>query len=234
MNNEIYIWHHLGLGDHITCNAIVRNYAKMYDKVYLFVKYRNLDNVKYLYRDLNNIEFIYGKGEQDEFVHFYLMTHPNINLLKLWLSNEKIIESGLKFDELFYKEANIPFSKKMEDCFILRDEKIEEQVCKTLNPKNEPYIFVHHDTDRDHKIDFSHFKNKSLKVIESNFKLEEEKDFLIFHYLKLIENAAEIHVMESSFSVMIDVFIENHNDAYLHKYVRNIDSIRRPYWKIIN
>lgn len=35
---EIYIWHHLGLGDHFHCNALVRNIAKDYDKVFLFVK----------------------------------------------------------------------------------------------------------------------------------------------------------------------------------------------------
>jgi len=225
-NNEIYIWHHLGLGDHITCNAIVRNYAKKYDKVYLFVKTKYLDNIKYLYRDLTNIEFIYGRGEQDEFVHFYLMTHPGINLLKVWVSNEDIKNSGLNFDQLFYKVANIPFSKKYEDCYILRDEKIENELYEKLNPDNEPYIFIHEDISRGYLLDKKHI-NKNFKIIEP------DSNFLIFHHLKLIENAQEVHVMESSFSCMIDHFIKHHNNAYLHKYVRNISSVRRPYWNII-
>mgnify|MGYP003350965212 CR=1 FL=1 len=37
---EIYIHHHLGLGDHIDMNGLIRFYiqAKDYKKVYLFVK----------------------------------------------------------------------------------------------------------------------------------------------------------------------------------------------------
>jgi hypothetical protein len=56
---ELYIWHHMGLGDYITCNGIVRFYAKQYNKIYLFVKKRYEENIKYLYRDLSNLELIW-------------------------------------------------------------------------------------------------------------------------------------------------------------------------------
>ena len=34
--NSVYIYHHLGLGDHIIANGMVRTIAKQYEIVYLF------------------------------------------------------------------------------------------------------------------------------------------------------------------------------------------------------
>ena len=233
--NEIYIWHHLGLGDHVTCNAIVRNYCKKYDKVNLFVKDRNLKNVQYMFRDLNNLEFIHGKGDQDEFVRYYLDLHRFINLLMLRFDNAEIQQSGLNFDELFYKKANIPFNRKFEDCYIPRNEEKEDEVCKIMNPSGEPYVFIHQDSERGHLMNMDHIKDKSLKVISSDFKLDETKTYLIFDYMKLIEEAQEVHVMESSFKCMIDGYIKEKENMFFHKYMRpGVSAIGRNYWNIIN
>lgn len=66
---EIYIYHHLGLGDHIICNSIVRNFCDSYDTVYLFVKPHNYKNVEFMYRDLTNITLIKG---YDNFCENYI------------------------------------------------------------------------------------------------------------------------------------------------------------------
>jgi hypothetical protein len=67
--NEIYILHHLGLGDHISCHGIVRYFCEQYKKVYLFVKEHNFENVRFMFNDIKNIEFIKG---DDEFAQKYL------------------------------------------------------------------------------------------------------------------------------------------------------------------
>ena len=51
----IYIFSHLGLGDHIICNGIVRYYSEIYEKVFVFVRQHNFSNVSYMYRDNPNI-----------------------------------------------------------------------------------------------------------------------------------------------------------------------------------
>lgn len=48
---ELYIYHHLGLGDHIICNGIVRHYSKLNDRIYLFVKPDNRNNLKIVSSD---------------------------------------------------------------------------------------------------------------------------------------------------------------------------------------
>jgi len=58
--NELYIYHHLGLGDHISCHGIVRHFCEIKDKVFLFVKENNYKNVKRMFSDIKNLNFLIG------------------------------------------------------------------------------------------------------------------------------------------------------------------------------
>jgi hypothetical protein len=187
-----------------------------------------------MFRDLDNVKFISGKGGEDEFVHFYIWTHPEINLLKLGHENLNRYPE-LNFDQVFYKVAGIPFEKKFEDFYVKRDEKIENEVCAILNPMNIPYVFIHQDTTRGFTMNMDYIKDKDLKIIESNFKFDGSKDYLVFHYMKLIEEAQEVHVMESAFKCMIDGYIKQKDNMFFHKYMREgVSAVGRAYWNIIN
>ena len=61
MSQQIYIYHHLGLGDHFHCNGVVRfllNKKCKSLKVRLFSKKKYSEMVKFMYRDLNNLEIV--------------------------------------------------------------------------------------------------------------------------------------------------------------------------------
>ena len=66
-----YIYHHLGFGDHIICNGLVRHFKEIHGKVRVFSKHHNFENVKYMYRDDKDIEVIgvAGDGEVNEFIN---------------------------------------------------------------------------------------------------------------------------------------------------------------------
>lgn len=226
----------------MTCNALVRNIAKNYDKVYLFYKSSpyHLPNLKYMYRDLGEkINFIGGFDQNDEFVDFYRWTHPGINYIKIgfdYLSKK----SHLNFDEAFYEQANIKFQKKFDDFYVQRDEERENNLLKKLNTSGEPYIFIHQDLARNIKLDLRHIKNNNLKIIQPIDKFSDEckkmniEDDLLFFYMKVIENAEEVHVMESAFKCMIDGFIKEKENMFFHKYARiGTTAIGRPYWNIL-
>ena len=140
ISNDVYIHHHLGMGDHITCNAIVRNIAKKFDKVYLFYKALpwHLPNLQYMYRDMGDkIEFIGGMDWTDEWVTKYVHEHPGINYVRIgfeYLNTTINRLMGLNFDELFYQQVGLPFRKKFDDFYIQRNDEIETEVCKKLNP----------------------------------------------------------------------------------------------------
>src|SRR5687767_9503298 len=52
----IVIRSHLGLGDALIINAIVRDRAATYDKVILPTKGRNQPSVSFMFRDLDNVK----------------------------------------------------------------------------------------------------------------------------------------------------------------------------------
>ena len=93
-----YIYHHLGLGDHIICNGLVRSLIKDEEMYVLFVKPHNRSTVEFMYRDLKNLSFIEG---DDEFVNNFLKNNK--------IKREDIIVAGFynhpnakEFDETFY------------------------------------------------------------------------------------------------------------------------------------
>ena len=54
MSDQVYIYHHLGLGDHFHCNGVVRFLCKeKYNKsnVKLFAKKKYLEMIQFMYRD---------------------------------------------------------------------------------------------------------------------------------------------------------------------------------------
>ena len=58
MKNIIFIYGHLGLGDQIACNGIIRAYTEKYDKVNVFTKPNNLKNVCRMFSDNSKISII--------------------------------------------------------------------------------------------------------------------------------------------------------------------------------
>jgi hypothetical protein len=204
---ELYIWHHLGMGDHILCNGIVRHYAKLYDKIYLFVKKQFLLNIKFLYRDLVNIDFIDGSGDQDQNVYRYLDIHPGIPLLKISNNGKQ------PFDQAFYENAKIPFSEKWNSFYLERNLHREKEIYYDILglKDDEEFIFVHDDERSRINETYLH---KNIKIIKPN------KEIGIFEFGYVFEKAKEIHLMNSSFLCLIDTMELSHSNLNYHTYVR--------------
>lgn len=228
--SSVYIYHHLGLGDHIIANGMVRTIAKKYDKTYLFCKPHNFPNVSFMYRDLQNLKII---AMDDLGVQSFMTINPDNNYViaghaPFW----KIYNSGhntLQLDEIFYQLAGVPLENKWKEFFIQRDLKKEKMIFKSLGLKEgEKYIFVHDDNDR--KIS----KNlPSSKIIRPS-----NREFSLFDFLYTIEKAEEIHCINSSFFCLIDCIGIKKENMYLHEYVRKdinkyARSIMGSPWKIL-
>ena len=52
------IYHHLGLGDHIICNGLVRRLINNNETFGLFVKKQNVKNVEFMFKDLKNLKMV--------------------------------------------------------------------------------------------------------------------------------------------------------------------------------
>ena len=82
-----------------------------------------------------------------------------------------------------------------------------------LNPEGEDYIFIHDDPNRGYVV------NRSL--IESNLKvITPIKTENIFDYCTILENAKQVHCMDSSFKHICDS-LNPKGELFYHRYVRS-------------
>ena len=222
---ELYIYHHLGLGDHIICNAIVRNYAKDNDKIYLFVKPHNYKNVAFMYRDLKNIEFIQG---DDAVAEKYISDNNITNLLKIGF--EKLDTIRYKFDESFYRCIGMDFDKKWSDFYMQRDMDEEISLFGRLNIKENEYIFINDDKSRGYILDENKYRH-DLTIITSELPCS------LFDLCYTIENAREVHLMESSLKCLSEHINIKTNKLFYHSYVRGypptIQVTSKRNWRVL-
>jgi hypothetical protein len=209
-----YIYHHLGLGDHIICNGIIRHFVQLYNEVSVFCKPHYEKNVRYMFKDDERIKILSIGGDSD--VNNYISSKNIINDVVFVGFGELYRQGAKTFDESFYKIVNLPFEQRFEKFKFLRNLEKEKEILNILNPSGEPYIYVHDDKERGFEIDRNKIKS-NLKIIEN------DKRFLMFDMLGIIENAEEVHMMQTGMKDLINSFIFNKPKFYLHWYVRNYD-----------
>ena len=234
---DLYVHHHLGLGDHLHCNGMVRYILKddmllSYDKVGVFAKSSYYDMVKYMYRDDDSIEVIEIDGNNEyQDVYEYMMNNSDSDFLRVGHENypgpgyEE--QTGKNCCQIFYEQVGIPYDVHYDMFHIERDLDEEKRVYDKLNPSGEPFIFVHDDPDRGHTLDRSHFLNSKLKVIENDL------DENIFHFIKILENAKEIHCMESCFKILVE-FFSTTDKLFFHDFRGHPLGANKKEWTVIN
>jgi len=193
MNDKFLIYHHLGLGDHITLSPLVREYAKQSHEVWVLTKERYVDNVEFLYRDCPNIKIFPCQGDPE--AHLIWNNWTDVKLMhmyqKSWIDEEK----GKFFEDGWYTSLGYTPEFRKENFKLERDKKREQEAYDAI-VKDDNFIFVHDDPSRGYNIDVE-FEGQ---IIRSN----DYPEFLVFDFLKIIEEAKEVHVMYSSFFAFLE------------------------------
>ncbi len=208
---NLYIYHHLGLGDHIICNGLIRNiyknYAATFSKIFLFCKDINFGSVSVMYSDLKSLELV--KIKNDIEVKKYLKNQYNFKLQKIGFEFRDL--KNRYFDKDFYKIAGIDFKKRWEDFAVVRDYKRENELFQKLEIKPLEYVFLHDDIERKFKINENYINNKNFKIIRP-FRTK-----TIFDWCTILENAKEIHCIDSSFRLLADSLELNTDLLFFHQ-----------------
>tara|TARA_Y100000590_G_C15622628_1_gene978189 strand:- start:379 stop:1170 length:792 start_codon:yes stop_codon:yes gene_type:complete len=215
MSNNVFILHHLGLGDHFHCNGVVRFLIKnkyLQKKIKLFAKKKYHTMVKFMYRDIEDLEVISisndEKKEIDE-INNYISKNDIIEKIGFdyFLKNKN---KDKTIDMIFYEQFNIDYSKRFELTYWKRDYIKEEKLYNKL-VKKENYAFVHDDHGRDFVIKDENISRDAQIIRNSN-------EHSIFDYSKIIEKAKEIHVMESSIRCMLEYLNTKNSKHFLYKF----------------
>jgi hypothetical protein len=223
--DKFLIYHHLGLGDHIICNGLVREICNNSKNSFLLpAKKHNFETVEFMFRDLKNLIVVPVAG--DECIGS-LSSELNCKVLTI---GHQFLNSYKKFDQSFYDQLNINFNKRWSSFSVTRDLEREAELYDRSNAKDN-FIFVHDDQDRNMNIDAKYLQDKNI------IKADRKMTNIIFDYLSILENAKEIHCIESSFLFLVDSFDfkgELFNHRYARQYPENNTPTLKNRWTILN
>jgi len=224
---SLYIYQHLGLGDMIANNALVRYLIKLNKKkkfFYIFCKQMYLNNVRFMYRDLRRINLISVPNDplkEKKFFSKYLENiKENYEIIKIGHEfYDKTAKLNQYFDKhpwhctvTFYKQFGLPDDFRFKNTYWKRDFHREKKLMKKLNIQNKKFIFIHDDPARNLII--------NPKISSQTIAIKNDPKNLIFDYGLLLERAEEIHIIESSFRQMIETLNIKTKKIYLYKDTR--------------
>jgi len=211
-----YVYHHLGLGDHFICNGLVRYLYANHNGIKLFAKAHLKQNIDFMYRDLENLEVI-GLKDDEEVERYVRLNSLQKQLIRIGFDKIRgLAEKDITFDQAFYLAEGLPFSYRFDKFYIERDLDKERNLYNNLTQNLDGYIFIHEDPSRGMFLDRSRIRS-DLPIITNN------TNNLITDYLTVLENATEIHVMQSCFKDMINSYQMIKPKIFLHNYVRCYD-----------
>lgn len=202
---------HLGLGDMINMNGLVRYAASMCENVFVVCKKRNLVNVGVMYQDNQKIKLV-SLCDDDSDIGTYLKVRAGDYIDGIKITN--IVRTGCwaghsdftDIPDCFY--YNIGLDKSVRSKFFRLPSNIDQ-----ISPPTIPYIFtqVVSSTNNNNSI-ISWDLDKTLTIDSNKNLYPEEHPFYkiagtyvgkpFFSYINLLENACELHLLNSSFQCL--------------------------------
>ena len=223
MIEEGHVLTHLGMGDQITCNGLVRELYKRHSKLYVYSKLKYFYSIEFMYKDLKNLHVLpmeeqgaYNFVSHYKIKNFYRVSYPFSNM-----------PTGITVEQGFYHQAGVDFNKKWESFYVERDPERENNLYDKFDLKPDEYIFFHDDIPRNQVINTDRLTDKNIKI----FRASPEQTDNMFDFCKIIENAREIHVIESCMMFMIDLMFQNtfqDKKLFIHRYTKPIQPFEYP------
>lgn len=193
----LYIQPHLGLGDSIVCNAIVRELATRHDLVIWPAKWHNRQSVAWMWRDVENVKVIGVEGDAEASEWSSRFERGGMPVLRLGMFGGKL--DAAHWGEQMYEQAGVSWVMRW-DGFQL----------PMINDSNEHYDIpiYHHDPSRGFNIDAKRLPTGAMPVAHTD---------TIWHNLGWLQVAPEVHVIDSCFLCLADS-VPTAGKLVFHKY----------------
>lgn len=195
----LFLAWHLGLGDALICNGLVRKLCELHDTVTVPSKYHNVPTVKHMFSDLDQVHVMPVNGDKE------MLWHAARNdSLRLGLhSKEGLRRVG--WDRQFYEQAGVSFEERWIGFQVpsIPQEKVAVA----------DYCFVHQDPTRGFTID-----KRRLPQLP---RVEPHRTPTLFGWMDALANAQEIHCIDSCFAILADSIPCKADRYVLHLYARN-------------
>ena len=203
------IMFHQGWTDIVNCLSIINFYSEKYQNITLAIRDDSKDLIDFYCKNIPNVNVkYYPKYKLDNSLNEVIDENPNNELLFIGLHDVyrndefkdkfRTSNSSSCFVEKFYIDSGIEYINRINLFNINRDVELENNVFNKFIEVNGPdYILYHEDSSRDIKIDKTNF-NTNFKHIDLN-----GVSSVFFDYIKILENAKEIHLIDSVWASII-------------------------------
>lgn len=197
VKDTLFLRWHLGLGDAIICNGLVRALAKKHEHIVLPAKLEKVLSTFWMFSDLQNVTILPIEGDSDmnEAARGYTM-------LGLGLWSKRGLVDWKNWDRQFYEDAGVPFDERWTGFHVPE--------CQVIEPPIIPYAFIHQEVKR----------GMAIHQMPTMTIYEPPKPPHIFWNLEAIRRATEIHVVNSCFLSLVESVPTTANRLVLHNYAR--------------
>jgi hypothetical protein len=232
-----YLYFHQGWTDIINCLGLIQFYLdNSYGKIYLIIREDAYNIINFYIKQFNNVEPIYvNKNLLDNKNIIQYLNYKNYNLSYEFLFHgmhdifrkdiyKNKFSNKFYFVESFYKSYNIEYINRINKFTLIRDNKLENDAYENFIRIYGSKYILHHEI-----LECENNKNDNLNIINLNSKTN-----LFFDYIKILENALELHLIDSiwaAFVYLLDarysifsnkkIYVyckRNHNKMFEHPY----------------
>jgi hypothetical protein len=210
---EVIFSHYDGLGDYFVCNGLVNVLSDTVDLLHLPVPECFLETIECLYADNPKVKL------------FCSSAHPQSESFQKYAEENKIktiIDNCWKhnhnrptFQTNLYNWCNVDYSARYSNCYTPNTESSKHFFKKYI--KSKPYTIVH-DTCSLGQLDIKITTNYPI------FKIHYGLTNNLLDYVEIIQQAEEIHVVDSSVYHLIDNM--NINAKLIYHDIRNSPDVR--------
>lgn len=181
---------HLGLGDALLCNGLVRVLVERGHHLTLPCWPHNEASVRAMFSELE--DKVYVDTQMPEYLE-----HATKDVISLGHYGKDFDRS--RWDESFYRQAGVPFLAKWEKF------KLPTGALNVYGFPRYPAVFVHDDHSRGFVIPTKGYRPvQTASILDHGYIIQ----------------ADEIHCINSSFAILADMLPGCKGKRYLHKYAR--------------
>lgn len=212
----------LGLGDCIIANGLIREKCKEYGKVYIPCWTHNILSVQFMFSDLPAVVVQEVSNPNEIFIQQVQHASMGNEVLKLGCYSGQAQVSQETFDQAFYRQADVDFSRRW-DAFKL------PEITADIGMTAQSYAIICDDELRGFTID-------DKKINSDVIKIRLWKSQTLFDFIPLLSEAKEIHAINSAPAILADS-IPTKGKLFMHRYARPFTpydnfKLRKP-WKIL-
>ena len=214
--NRMAVMTHMGLGDHLVCNGMIRHFAKTYDVV-TYVKKQYVESVRDMFRDLGPALTITPVDDDKDAWNKALYEHMVVRTGIF--TGRQDWDTVKPWCDAFYANAHLSPKMLRDEFFMLRSRDREEFFYRRVIDQlgTDRYVVVHDDPSRYAPITVK----TDLPIVRIGRGLFPVESDTIFDYCTLIERAQEYHGYDSSFAWLVELFrLRPKPKTFLHRHIR--------------